>query len=165
MLPRVGSRKCVSRLKQVVFPAPFGPIRAWMLPRLTLRLTSLTATKPLNSLVSARVSRMLWSVMRWLFPAPARLALGEKGVDALARVGEHHVARHALRGEGVGVLQTFLDLLVEQLLAHGDHRPAVSQDLLRERFRLLVEPGGRHHQVDQAPGERGARIDEVAGEQ
>ena len=28
MWPRVGSRKCVSRLKQVVLPAPFGPISA-----------------------------------------------------------------------------------------------------------------------------------------
>ena len=26
--PRVGSRNFVSRLKQVVFPAPFGPISA-----------------------------------------------------------------------------------------------------------------------------------------
>ena len=57
--PRVGSRKCVSRLKQVVLPAPFGPISAWMLPRRTLSDTSLTATKPLNSLVSPRVSRMV----------------------------------------------------------------------------------------------------------
>src|SRR5215831_10848823 len=164
MLPRVGSRKCVSRLKQVVFPAPFGPMSAWMLPRLTLRLTSLTATKPLNSLVSWRVSRINGSVMRWLFPAPARLALGEKGVDALARVGEHHVARHALRGEGVGILQAPLHLLVEELLPHGDYRAAVGQDLLRERLRLLVEPGERHHAIDEAPRHRGSRVDEIAGE-
>ena len=36
--PRVGVRKCVSRLKQVVFPAPFGPISAWIVPRVTARL-------------------------------------------------------------------------------------------------------------------------------
>ena len=58
MLPRVGSRKCVSRLKHVVLPAPLGPINAWMLPRRTFRLTPFTATKPLNSLVRPRVSRM-----------------------------------------------------------------------------------------------------------
>ena len=34
MRPRVGARKCVSRLKQVVLPAPFGPISAWMVPAL-----------------------------------------------------------------------------------------------------------------------------------
>src|SRR5215467_2076822 len=150
MLPRVGSRKCVSRLKQVVFPAPFGPMSAWMLPRLTLRLTSLTATNPLNSLVSLRVSRMHWSsVMRRLLPAPAGLALAEEGVDALAGVGEHHVARHPLGGEGVRVLEALLDLLVEELLAHRDHRAAVDEYLLREPVHVGVELGERRHAVDQ----------------
>ena len=59
----MGVRKCVSRLKQVVLPAPFGPISAWIVPRRTRRLTSLTATKPLNSLVSCRVSRIVSSAM------------------------------------------------------------------------------------------------------
>src|SRR2546425_769962 len=36
---------------------------AWMRPRLTLRLTSLTATKPLNSFLRPRVSRMMSSAM------------------------------------------------------------------------------------------------------
>src|SRR5574337_1885494 len=59
MLPRLGTRKCVSRLKQVVFPAPLGPISAWIVPRRIARSTLLTATKPLNSFVSPRVSRMM----------------------------------------------------------------------------------------------------------
>ncbi len=58
MLPRVGSRNLVSRLKQVVLPAPLGPMSAWMSPRATFRLTLLTATKPLNSLTRPSVSRM-----------------------------------------------------------------------------------------------------------
>ena len=37
MLPSVGCRNLVSRLKQVVLPAPFGPMSAWMLPRATSR--------------------------------------------------------------------------------------------------------------------------------
>ena len=57
MRPRVGLRNLVSRLKTVVLPAPFGPIRAWMLPRATLRLTARTATKPANSLVRSCASR------------------------------------------------------------------------------------------------------------
>ena len=57
------SRKCVSRLKQVVLPAPFGPISAWMVPRRTSRSTSLTATKPLNSLVSPWVERIVSSAI------------------------------------------------------------------------------------------------------
>ena len=52
MRPRVGVRKCVRRLKQVVLPAPLGPMSAWIVPRRTSRLTSLTATKPRNSFVS-----------------------------------------------------------------------------------------------------------------
>src|SRR4051794_13717095 len=58
MRPRVGCRNLVSRLKQVVLPAPFGPISACTVPRSTRRLTPLTATKPANSLVSPSVSRM-----------------------------------------------------------------------------------------------------------
>src|SRR5436190_5645780 len=59
MRPLVGLRNLVSRLKQVVFPAPFGPISAWMVPRATQRFTSRTATKPANSLVRPSVSRTM----------------------------------------------------------------------------------------------------------
>src|SRR4029079_3115575 len=58
MLPRVGCRNLVSRLKQVVLPAPLGPISAWMVPRSIRRLTPLTATKPAKSFVRSSVSRM-----------------------------------------------------------------------------------------------------------
>src|SRR5262245_64208784 len=58
MRPRVGVRKWVRQLNSVVFPAPLGPMRAWIVPRRTRRSTSLTATKPRNSLVSPWVSRM-----------------------------------------------------------------------------------------------------------
>ncbi|MCY1244442.1 hypothetical protein D9M72_575150 [compost metagenome] len=71
MVPVVGSRNLVSRLKQVVLPAPLGPINAWIEPRRTCRLTSLTAVNPLNSLVRFRVSRM---VSCW-FMSPARPSL------------------------------------------------------------------------------------------
>src|SRR6185503_8279880 len=59
MRPRVGCRNLVSRLKQVVLPAPFGPISAWIVPRATRRLTPFTATKPANSLVRSSVSRIV----------------------------------------------------------------------------------------------------------
>ena len=42
----------------MVFPAPFGPMSAWMLPRATLSETPFTATKPGNSFTRSRVSRM-----------------------------------------------------------------------------------------------------------
>src|SRR5256885_1809061 len=40
MVPEVGSRNLVSRLKQVVLPAPLGPIKAWMEDRKSTRLNS-----------------------------------------------------------------------------------------------------------------------------
>src|SRR5882724_9806325 len=58
MLPALGSRNLVNRLKTVVLPAPFGPISAWIVPRRTLRSTPCTAVKPRNSLVRPRVSRI-----------------------------------------------------------------------------------------------------------
>jgi hypothetical protein len=64
IVPVVGSRNFVSRLKQVVLPAPLGPMSAWIEPRTTERLTLLTAVNPLNSLVSWRVSRMTSLISR-----------------------------------------------------------------------------------------------------
>jgi hypothetical protein len=43
----------------VVLPAPLGPINAWIWPRFTLKLILLTAMKPLNSLTSSLVSKMI----------------------------------------------------------------------------------------------------------
>src|SRR5438876_9683712 len=99
-----------------------------MLPRLTFRLTSFTATKPLNSLVRSRVSRMQSSLMRRRdgtgrssprlrlsvtagdraiagesLSAPGGLAFFEESVDAFGCVLEHHVAGHALGGERISV--------------------------------------------------------------
>src|SRR3954452_11270932 len=59
MRPRVGWRNLVSRLKQVVLPAPFGPMSAWIVPRVTRRLTLFTAMKPANSFVRSSVSRIV----------------------------------------------------------------------------------------------------------
>src|SRR5438445_2804071 len=58
MVPLVAGRKRVSRLKQVVLPAPFGPISAWMVPRITRRSTRFTAMNPRNSFDKPRVSRI-----------------------------------------------------------------------------------------------------------
>src|ERR1700674_6094042 len=58
MRPRVGVRNLVRRLKQVVFPAPFGPIKACTVPRAMRNDTPATATKPTNSIVRSSVSRI-----------------------------------------------------------------------------------------------------------
>src|SRR5699024_7904712 len=57
--PFVGLMNRVMRLNSVVLPAPFGPTRAWMSPRSTEKLTSLTAVKSPNFLHRPVVSRTL----------------------------------------------------------------------------------------------------------
>src|ERR1700676_605896 len=58
MAPDVGCRNLVSKLKNVVLPAPFGPIRPWISPRRTRKDTPSTATNPLNDLTKLCVSRI-----------------------------------------------------------------------------------------------------------
>src|SRR5207245_6811441 len=57
MEPRVGRRNPLKRLKQVVLPAPLGPIRPTISPLSTVRSTRLTAARPPKSRVRSRVSR------------------------------------------------------------------------------------------------------------
>ena len=63
ILPSVGAMNLVSMLKQVVLPAPLGPIRAWIEPRLTRSATSLTAWKSPKLLVRPSVTRMSSSLI------------------------------------------------------------------------------------------------------
>src|SRR3954467_9335282 len=88
MVPDVAGRKRVKRLKQVVFPAPFGPINAWMVPRFTWRFTLLTATKPRNSLLSPRVSRIT------PLESGTRLLSWKALYSASEHDGHHGVPRH-----------------------------------------------------------------------
>ena len=55
--PPVGAMNFDSMLKQVVLPAPFGPISAWIVPRLTRSETSLTARKSPKLLLRPSVTR------------------------------------------------------------------------------------------------------------
>src|ERR1051326_8055380 len=103
MRPSVGLRNLVSRLKQVVLPAPFGPINAWIVPRLTRRFTSRTATKPANSLVRPSVSRtMSLAIERAKFPSGppvvASFAANVQGRAGAALFG--WAKRAARRGHG-----------------------------------------------------------------
>src|SRR5215470_12303010 len=64
MAPAVGVKKPLSRLKQVVFPAPFGPIRPTISPSPTVMSTRLTAANPPKCFVrwcaSSRAIRFSW---------------------------------------------------------------------------------------------------------
>ena len=48
----------VRQLKNVLFPAPFGPMMAWVSPRLTSKLTCESAASPPNWTVSISVARI-----------------------------------------------------------------------------------------------------------
>jgi hypothetical protein len=52
----------LSTFIRVDLPAPFSPQIAWMSPRFTVRLTSLSAFTPGNSLVIERISRIGWLI-------------------------------------------------------------------------------------------------------
>src|ERR1700694_5867424 len=87
--PADGRRKPVTRLKTVVFPAPFGPMSPRISPSFTSKERSPTARRPPQCRVSRSTSR---SAMRH----PPRAAAGEEPVgappDALRHEAddEHH---------------------------------------------------------------------------
>ena len=79
----VGCRNFVSRLKQVVLPAPFGPISAWIVPRRTFRSTLADRREALE--VTAEPARRQDDVVRhhrlaWCSPAPTFPA-GRRGYE------------------------------------------------------------------------------------
>ena len=123
------------RLKQVVLPAPFGPINAWMLPRRTRRSTSRTAEKPANSLLNPRVSRMYSSANHisptiaagtraWPICLPGKLSYDPLGsrVRAAASVREYAVngRPYASRKRRSGAERAAEDSTLVQLLGHKD---------------------------------------------
>jgi hypothetical protein len=55
--PADGRNTALIRLKSVVLPAPFGPIRLQIWPASTLKLTSLTAVRPPKRLETPTISR------------------------------------------------------------------------------------------------------------
>src|SRR5215470_5676247 len=142
IIPDVGVRKCVSKLKQVVLPAPLGPISAWIVPRRTRRSTPLTATNPLNSLVSCRVSRIVSSAM------PRRRATAAHRLVPLAtgdygrRGGRWQCSLDTARDEFSSAIPPRFALLDERAHAFGR---VVAQHVARDRAARrrvrLREPG------------------------
>src|SRR5207302_9604435 len=134
-------------------------ISAWMRPRLTLRLTSPTATKPLNSFLRPRVSRMMSSAMDAARiaragrderssrrgPGPgqqAEIAARRRRVHRIDSFGgeSHEVIRAAGLGPGAGK-----SFAAERLHAHhrADH---VAVDIeIADRRALANALGARVH--------------------
>src|SRR5262244_3866675 len=59
MRPEVGRNTPVRQLKNVLLPAPFGPITARISSRTTAKLTLLSAVNPPNRIVRSSVRNML----------------------------------------------------------------------------------------------------------
>src|SRR5213593_2961978 len=157
MRPRVGARKWVRRLKQVVLPAPLGPMSAWIVPRRTRSLTSFTATKPRNSLVSPSVSRMTSSA----------ISGGQAGRRIEARlplllprtVGLVHLPRRqalALRPQHLleQPARVAVERLVEQPLGVGGRGGRGAARLADDGRERPVEVGARTHPVDETDSAR-----------
>ena len=141
----------VTRLKMVDLPAPFGPIRPTISPARTWKLTSLTATRPPNSLRAARTSSTTspcgglaragsgaasaQSTLR----RDARQRRVDEGPEAVARVLQH---QHEQDAED--------DDLVVAAGAHQLRQPdlqLVLQDLARRRRRRARPRRGRRRRA------------------
>src|SRR5262245_59821923 len=116
--PASGLRCPVTRLKNVVLPAPLGPMIAAILPRSTPRLTPATARKPSKLLRTSRTSSTPG-------PRPPQgRCLGGAGQPA----GEHEQQHDEDDAEHEGpVLGVGDDLLVEQDEHEGAQRGAVER--------------------------------------
>src|SRR6056300_1785712 len=99
-VPVSGLSKFVSRLKKVVFPAPFGPMSAVITPRCTSRWSTSTAVSPpkvRRTPVAVRIASGFGAPGSQATPASA----GATGMESA--VIERHlllVAEQALRSEG-----------------------------------------------------------------
>src|SRR3712207_9436441 len=89
------------------------------------------------------------TLFRSLPALPLRLALLEKGADALLGVGEGGVEGHDLLGVRVRLLDGHLDLTVERLLADPHDERARLSDLLRQPLCLRVQILRGHDLVRQ----------------
>src|SRR5262249_31790133 len=156
MRPRVGARKWVRRLKQVVLPAPLGPMSAWIAPRRTRSRTPFTARKPRNSLVRSSVSRMTSSAI-----SGARARRKEAGLALLAprAIGLLHLPRRlALVLRPQDVLELFARVAMERAVEQplgvgvgGRRRGARLADDIRHR---PLQIGARADAIDEAHGVR-----------
>src|SRR5690349_10849244 len=95
--PLSGRRWPVTRLKNVVLPAPLGPMIAAIWPRSTCRLTPPTAMKPSKLLRTSRTSSMAHAAQ------PPGERLGRSGQPAREDEEEHHQDDAQHEGPVLGV--------------------------------------------------------------
>src|SRR5438445_2098166 len=167
MRPRVGVRKWVNKLKQVVCPAPLGPMSAWIVPRRTRSRTSFTATNPRNSFVSPSVSRMTSPAIsgpRAGRRIEARLPLLVPGAVGLVHLPRRHAlglrVQHLLEERA----RVVVERLVKETLGVGDRDRRCATRLGDDGRERLVELGRRAHPVDESDRARLGRTHVIVQE-
>src|SRR2546421_6879490 len=120
--PSVGEKIPVMQLKSVVLPAPLGPISAKTSPLATLKLTSSTASKPPNRLLtwsscrmgaassvrSAGVAFSTWSAMGLLGDSFLELLLAHTAWQKALRAQKHDAYQDQPEYEEVEALDLLL---------------------------------------------------------
>src|SRR5207244_1591579 len=167
MSPAVGACTPVTRLKNVVLPAPFGPIRPWISPEATVRWTSWSARRPPKRFVSPLTSRRgsgegIGALQALGAPqVQARQALGALGAlqldaasaarDQTLRPEDHDGDEHGAEDE-VAVLLESREHAADDLRGHHDHRG--SHDGPHD----VAHPAEDHHAEDEDRQEQGEGV-------
>src|ERR1700681_4295927 len=171
-LPFSGNAKPEIALKNVVFPAPFGPISAWIVPSRTFSDTSSTARTPPKTfempVASSRIRSDMRVVVRELLrcAAPQRL----KRAEDPAREAEHAYDEQRaqedlppLSDRRDDVLADHVDERADERAPHGprtaeDHREHEVSGLVPVQFQRVRE-------VDQQAEQRPAQPRHRRGDQ
>src|SRR4051794_23965865 len=123
--PAVADSVPDSRLKIVLFPDPFGPIRPRISPRSTLNDTLFTAVKPPNRFISPSTTSTAPP-----FPYQGRLFVA---VGGAGRQRQHGLAlRLTLRPHHVGLVVDILDHHRERAFVLPRHRGAFAEEFYPE---------------------------------
>src|SRR5919106_1807829 len=120
-------------LKNVVFPAPFGPIRLTMERSGMLKSTELTATRPPKTLVIPRASRMLAVSASFSGTGPVSDGVGARGVPLVQLLGPLSVGYYPFRPQEHHQPQD--DAVDAPHAAQDDHGEDQDRDVEREARR------------------------------
>src|SRR5512141_2730918 len=138
MVPDVGGMVPLIRLKNVVLPAPLGPMMACTWPCSMAVETSFTAERPPKRLVRLRTSSMAAFRLR-LRPAWHRRAGGRRSNDVTTQAPRPVAADDAVGHED-----------------HQQHQDRTEHDeaVFLQELQILREP--RHHQSAEQGAQQGA---------
>src|SRR3954470_14460526 len=163
-------------LKKVVFPAPFGPIRLTIERSGIVKSTSLTATRPPNSLRTPSASRRLATLLvrrvveRLVVDTLVELRPAPRARNQALRPEEHR--QHEDQSEDPGRIQRHVDVLAEDGVAdtvrvhpRADVREPLLVQVREERSAQDHAPDVAHPAEDDHAKDKDRDVEiEVSGE-